>query len=56
MFASGIDPLLVQFEYIPTNQNSDWKMWVRTSVRTQHSHDVRALEYAGDCLVSGGKG
>ncbi|KAK2164344.1 hypothetical protein LSH36_65g04031 [Paralvinella palmiformis] len=54
VFSSGVDPNLVQFEYIASNPSSDWKMWVRSTVRTQHTHDVRALVLSENKLISGG--
>ncbi|XP_013420051.1 U3 small nucleolar RNA-associated protein 4 homolog [Lingula anatina] len=54
VFASGVDPALAQFEYTAAQANSDWKMWVRSSVRNQHTHDVRAVTIAGDSVISGG--
>ena len=54
VFAAGIDPTLVQFEYISASPDSDWKMWIKSTVRTQHTHDVRALALTADMVVSGG--
>lgn len=55
VFSSGIDPLLTQFEYIAANPSSDWKMWVKSTVRSQHTHDVRAvaLVKGGDIMTGG---
>lgn len=55
MFSSGVDPTLTQFEYTPVHTDSDWKQWVRSSVRKQHTHDVRAVTLAGDSVVTGGR-
>ncbi|XP_061163479.1 U3 small nucleolar RNA-associated protein 4 homolog [Saccostrea echinata] len=54
VFSSGVDPKVVQFQYTTTSQESDWNMWVRTSVWYQHTHDVRALAITGRDIVSGG--
>lgn len=54
VFSSGVDPTMTQFEYTASQPNSDWKMWVRSSIRAQHTHDVRALAVIGDSVVSGG--
>ncbi|XP_074661710.1 U3 small nucleolar RNA-associated protein 4 homolog [Tubulanus polymorphus] len=56
VFCSGIDSSLVQFEYIKTKDDSDWKTWVNSKMRLQnpHTHDVRALVHTGEFLVSGG--
>ncbi|XP_048765996.1 U3 small nucleolar RNA-associated protein 4 homolog [Ostrea edulis] len=54
VFSSGVDPKVVQYQYTTTNQDSDWKMWVRTNMWYQHTHDVRALATTGREVISGG--
>ena len=54
MFSSGVDPTVAQFQYI-AKENSDWKQWVRSTLRNQHTHDVRALAITDQHIVSGGK-
>ena len=54
IFAAGVDPILVQFEWAPVTEGGEWKNWVRTNVRSQHSHDVRCVALAGDWIASGG--
>ncbi|KAL5021741.1 hypothetical protein ScPMuIL_000896 [Solemya velum] len=54
VFTSGIDPTVVQFELTPISTETDRKAWVSSLVRTQHTHDVRALVFAGKYLASGG--
>ncbi|XP_041375893.1 U3 small nucleolar RNA-associated protein 4 homolog [Gigantopelta aegis] len=54
VITSGVDPTVMQFEYIQTQANSEWKTWVRSSVRMQHTHDVRALAFAENFILSAG--
>ncbi|KAK3576371.1 hypothetical protein CHS0354_018919 [Potamilus streckersoni] len=54
VYTSGIDPSLVQFDFTTTKAESDWKMWVKSVVHSQHTHDVRALTTADNFVVSGG--
>ncbi|KAK2193045.1 hypothetical protein NP493_18g10014 [Ridgeia piscesae] len=54
VFTSGVDPAVVQFEFMPVSETSDWSIWVRTTVHLQHSHDVRALTLTETSLVSAG--
>ncbi|KAI0227127.1 U3 small nucleolar RNA-associated protein 4 [Lamellibrachia satsuma] len=54
VFTSGVDPAVAQFEFMPVSETSDWSIWVRTTVHSQHSHDVRALALTDTCLVSAG--
>ncbi len=56
VFASGVEPLVTQFEFVTVQANSEWKRWVKTNVRSQHTHDVRALACTNDSLISAGKG
>ncbi len=55
VFASGVDPVLVQFELVPVTEGGEWKNWVRSNVRSRHSHDVRSVALAGDWVASGGQ-
>lgn len=52
MFSSGVDPKVVQFQYTTTSRESDWKMWVRTKIWYQHTHDVRAMAVTPTDVVS----
>lgn len=54
VFSSGVDPKVVQFQYTTTSRESDWKMWVRTKIWYQHTHDVRAMAVTPTDVVSGG--
>lgn len=52
--SSGIDSSVVQFNYVTSHENSDWKDWIGTFVHNQHTHDVRAVEIIDKTIVTGG--
>ncbi|KAK3086816.1 hypothetical protein FSP39_023935 [Pinctada imbricata] len=54
VFSSGVDPVVAQFDYIPAHKDSDMKIWVRSAVKSQHTHDVRGMTVVNGTLVSGG--
>ncbi|XP_076471280.1 LOW QUALITY PROTEIN: U3 small nucleolar RNA-associated protein 4 homolog [Babylonia areolata] len=54
VFCAGVDPAVVQFSFLPPSANSGWRSWVRSSVRTYHTHDVRASVVAGNTVVTAG--
>ena len=69
VFASGVEPSVVQFEFLDIKKSKKRKQldktggdgtnklrhWVQTTIRSQHSHDVRALVCTGNHLLSAGK-
>ena len=58
VMTSGVDPLIVQFEFTSDRPESDAdadKKWVMTATRSKHTHDVRALLSIGQNIVSAGK-
>ena len=55
LYCSGIDPSIVQLDYITVKESEDYKSWVKSSVFCQHSHDVRSLLVANrNVLISAG--
>lgn len=54
IYASGVDPLTCRIERVWKNSANETKHWVKSAVRTPHTHDVRALALAGEHLISGG--
>ena len=55
MVSAGVDPQVIEFNFIPARQNSDWKDWIGSPLHRQHTHDVRAIQMVKDGVVSGGK-
>ena len=55
MFCGGVDAAVVQFSYMAPAANSGWRSWVRSSVLSYHTHDVRASVLADSTLVTGGR-
>lgn len=51
IYASGVDPIIIQFAKI---ESSNRKKWVKSVQRRLHTHDVAALVLAKEYLVSGG--
>ena len=54
MFAGGVEPIVVQFERNASEQATA-QQWIKTVVRAQHTHDVRALACTETELVSAGQ-
>ena len=59
VFASGVDPLFIAFEYVNVSDKSeeyDGKdyIWRRGWGHKMHSHDVRCIEIADNLVLSGG--
>ena len=54
MVSAGVDPQVIEFNFIPARQNSDWKDWIGSPLHRQHTHDVRAIQMVKDGVVSGG--
>ena len=54
VFCGGVDAAVVQFSYMAPSSNSGWRSWVRSSVLSYHTHDVRASVVADNTLVTGG--
>ena len=52
--AAGVDPNIIQFNFVPARQNSDWKDWIGSPFHRQHTHDVRAIQMVKNGVVSGG--
>ena len=55
VFCGGVDPAVVQYSFMSPSADSGWRSWVRSSVRTHHTHDVRASVVADNVLVTAGK-
>ncbi|ELT88845.1 hypothetical protein CAPTEDRAFT_220555 [Capitella teleta] len=53
-YSAGIDPAIAHFDLIAPHHKSNARMWVMTSKRVEHTHDVRALQIVNQELVSGG--
>ncbi|XP_064466809.1 U3 small nucleolar RNA-associated protein 4 homolog isoform X2 [Ornithodoros turicata] len=53
VFTSGIDPLLMEFTRV-SHSTSKAHSWVKSTQKTIHTHDVRALVFAKNCIISGG--
>ncbi len=54
VYCSGIDPAIVQLDYIRINEADDFKSWVKSNVYYNHTHDVRSILIADDQLISAG--
>ena len=54
MVTAGVDPNIIQFNFVPARQNSDWKDWIGSPLHRQHTHDVRAVQMVKNGVVSGG--
>ncbi|CAL1290275.1 unnamed protein product [Larinioides sclopetarius] len=48
IYTSGVDPTITMY------MKSSNGMWLKSIQRVVHTHDVRALQFVGDYLVSGG--
>ena len=55
VFCGSVDATVVQFSYMAPAANSGWRSWVRSSVLSYHTHDVRASVLADSTLVTGGR-
>jgi hypothetical protein len=53
-WSSGIDPAVVEFNFIAPHHKSHSLMWVMSGKETKHTHDVRAMIKIGDWGFSGG--
>lgn len=51
LFSAGIEPVISQFQLL---KKGSQHTWVKSMPRIFHTHDVKALCYAGDFLISGG--
>lgn len=56
VFSSGVDPAVVKFSYMPPLANSGYRTWVRSTVLSYHTHDVRASVVTQEAVVTGGIG
>lgn len=54
VLSSGVDTATVRYDYLAPKAESDWKMWVRSTIIKHHTNDVRALAMIGDDFASGG--
>ena len=61
VFASGVDPLFISFEYIKVGEKMETGdevgkefTWRRSWGHKMHSHDVRSIEVADNLVLSGG--
>lgn len=53
--SSGVDPILVQFDCTASSLSTDSHMWVKSVIRKNHSHDVRAVVFTRHSVITGGK-
>lgn len=53
VYAAGVDPAVVEFAKI-SNTTSGSEIWTKSTQRSCHTHDVRAIACAGGQLVTGG--
>lgn len=54
MYCSGIDPSIVQIDFVTTADNENYKTWVKSSIYYNHTHDVRSILIADNQLISAG--
>jgi hypothetical protein len=54
IYCSGIDPSIVQLEYVTLKESEDFKTWIKSSVFCHHTHDVRSILIANNQLISAG--
>ena len=58
---AGIEPVIAQFHLVDKDGRGDALTWVRSrnvsdrGHKLCHTHDIKALVFAGDHVVSGGK-
>ena len=54
VFAAGVEPVVVQFERNTSKEAGVTNAWIKTNMRAQHTHDVRALVCTEKEIVSAG--
>ena len=54
IYCSGIDPSIVQLDYVTVNESENYKSWVKSNVYYNHTHDVRSILIANNQLISAG--
>jgi len=54
IYCSGIDPSIVQLEYVTVNETDKYKSWIKGQVFYHHTHDVRSILIANKQLISAG--
>jgi hypothetical protein len=54
LYCSGIDPAIVQLDYVTVNESENYKSWIKSNVFYNHTHDVRSLIIANNQLISAG--
>ncbi|KAK6982298.1 cirhin [Biomphalaria glabrata] len=54
VYTGGVDSTLFQFTLHAADPVSERKRWVHQRLHSRHTHDIRALAYANDSVVSGG--
>uniref|UniRef100_A0A2C9L9X7 Anaphase-promoting complex subunit 4-like WD40 domain-containing protein n=1 Tax=Biomphalaria glabrata TaxID=6526 RepID=A0A2C9L9X7_BIOGL len=54
VYTGGVDSTLFQFTLHAADPISERKRWVHQRLHSRHTHDIRALAYANDSVVSGG--
>jgi hypothetical protein len=54
VYCSGIDPSIVQLDYVTLNETDKYKSWIKSNVYLNHTHDVRSILIANDQLISAG--
>uniref|UniRef100_T1J505 Uncharacterized protein n=1 Tax=Strigamia maritima TaxID=126957 RepID=T1J505_STRMM len=52
--ASGVDSTIISFQPVFKRGESERANWVKSGIRSAHTHDIRALTFANYFLVSGG--
>ncbi|CAF1082223.1 unnamed protein product [Brachionus calyciflorus] len=54
VYCSGIDPSIVQLDYVTTAEQENFKTWVKSNIFYNHTHDVRSILIADNQLISSG--
>jgi hypothetical protein len=54
VYCSGIDPAIVQLDFVKVNEADDFKSWIKSNVYYNHTHDVRSILVADNQLISAG--
>jgi hypothetical protein len=54
VYCSGIDPSIVQLDYVSISETDNYKSWTKSNVYYNHTHDVRNILIANNQLISAG--
>ncbi len=55
VYTAGAQPLLVTYELVEHGSKEKRATWVRSVVKSQHTHDIRAITLTDKVVVTGGK-